>query len=271
MTVQPLLLVPAPAIQPYRYGLASVVVPADGSDPHSLWGVQYEQIAEYLPGVWPGACYMGVPTPNLNLPGGVATSMGLPFSVYAGVNCSVIGYDEQYILSRAQAILKLGWQNAAETAFWGGLEGNIPYLTSASVVAASGVSMTAGVSALEDYLGHNYLGVGIIHAPRAAAPYAKYARQIVDRSNDLQTILGTRWCFGGGYLNTGPGGSAAPANTIWMYATGLVTARLGAPFVNGGLGQNLSRLTNIQTEFAEQQTVLTVDGPIVAVSVDVTK
>lgn len=267
--VQPLLIVEAPAIQPYRYGLESVAQPAPTPDLHWLNGVQYEQLGTYEPGVWPGSCAVGA-TGNLSLPSTASPSIGLPFSAYAGVTCAVVGYSEDYIRARAYAILKMGWQHAAEQALWSGTGSTAPALTSATTIAATGVSMIAGVAALEDYLANNYLGVGVIHAPRKASARAAYARQVEDRGNELQTIIGTRWCFGGGYPNTGPGGVAAGTNIAWMYATGLITVRRDEPFINGGLAQSFDRSTNQQTVFAEQPSVLTVDGPIVAVSVDLT-
>lgn len=278
MTIQPLLLVPAPPIQPYRYGLESVAVPLswDGVDPkpgdadHGQMGVEYEGIATYEPGVWPGTCF-DAEAGSLNLPSGAGVTQGLPFSVYAGVTCSVVGYTEEYILSRARAILKLGWQHGAEQALWSGAGSSAPALTSAGTTAATGVSMTAAVGALEKYMGANYLGTAVIHAPRDAAAYLAEAHQIFERGNQLQTALGSQFVFGGGYPNTAPGGGAAGANTIWMYATGLLTARRAEPFINGDLGASLNRATNVQNVFAEQPTVLTVDGPIVAVSVDLTK
>lgn len=271
MTVQPLLIVDAPGIQPYRYGLLSVAQPADTSDGHWRLGVEYEALTSYLPGVWPGACYEGVDG-NLTLPAGAGMTAALPFSVYAGVDCKAVGYTEQYVLSKAQAILKLGWQNAAESALWSGTVGNTPALTSAGTLAATGnVSLTAGIAALESYLGTYYTGVGTIHAARLVAPYAQKVFQTVERAGQLQTVLGTQWCFGGGYPNTGPGNAAPGANIAWLYATGLITVRRDEPFINGGLAQALNRSTNDTTVFAEQPTVLTVDGPIVAVAVDLTK
>lgn len=273
MSVQPLRIVDAPALMPYRYGLASVAQAASVDDVHELFGLQYEQIAEYLPGVLRGACYEG-PVTNVSLPAGSGTAyaVGLPFSVYAGVQCSPMGYSEEYILNRARAILKLGWQNAAETALWaGGSANNAPTLAASGstvIAGASGVSFTAGLAALEQYMGANYLGTAVIHGRRDAAPWAAKNFQIFERSGQLQTVLGSQWCFGGGYQNTSPSGVAAPAGSLWLYATGLVQVRLGAPFINGGLAENYNRSTDVQTVFAEQQTVLTVDGPTAAVLVN---
>lgn len=270
--VQPLLIVDGPAIQPYRYGLESVAVPAPTPE-HWEMGVEYEQIATYLPGVWPGTCFDGEASSE-GLPGNAPIVQGLPFSVYAGVSCPIVGYTEEYILARARAILKLGWQNGAEQALWSGLGSSAPALTSASIIpGATGVSLVAGIAALEDYLGKNYLGTGVIHVPRKGAAYLSNAH-IAERGNQLQTLLGTQFVFGGGYPNTNPtaaGGGSAAANTLWMIATGMITARRDDPFIPGGVGQAFNRTTNIQNVIAEQVTVLTVDGPIVAVSVDLTK
>lgn len=269
---QMLKLVSAPSLTPYRYGLASVAQPVSVADEHELYGLQYEQIAEYQPGVATGACYLG-PASNISLSSGSAApyAEGLPFSVYAGVQCSPVGYTEDYINSRALAILKLGWQNGAEEALWSGAVNNAPSLAAsgnAVIAGASGVSFTAGVAALESYMGANYLGTAVIHARRDAAPWAAKNFQISERAGQLQTVLGSQWCFGGGYANTSPLGVAAPAGSLWMYATGLVTVRLAAAFINGGLAQAYSRTTDLQSVFAEQPTVLTVDGPTVAVLVN---
>lgn len=271
MTIYPTLLVEAPPIQPYKYGLASVAVPADTSDGHWRLGVEYEPISSYEPGVLPGTCYEGV-SPTVSLPSGVGTNVSLPYSAYAGVSCSIVGYTEEKILARARAILKLGWQHAAESALWTGAAGNLPALSQAGSVLASGGSIVDGLATLESYLGSNYTGVGVIHVPRLGAPYLADRHQIFERGvNQLQTALGSQFVFGGGYPNTAPGGGAAGAGNLWMYATGLITIRMDEAFINGGLAQALNRATNVQTVFAEQPTVLTIDGPIVAVRVDLTK
>lgn len=266
----PLLLVEAPAVTPYRYGLASVAQGAPVSDAHWRMGVEYEQIGTYAANVWPGACYEGA-TPDLDLPAGAPTVQGLPFSVYAGVDCKPIGYTEEYILARARAILALGWQHAAEQALWTGAAGSAPALISTTETIDTGLSVVAGIAALEKYLTDNYSGVGVIHAARDFAAYAQQQRQIVERVGSLQTVLGTGFCFGGGYPNTAPGGDAAEDGTMWLYATGMLTVRRDEAFISGGLGAALSRLTNDAMVYAEQPTVLTVDGPIAAVSIDLTQ
>jgi len=265
------LLVEAPAITPYQYGLAAVAQPADTSNPHWQMGVEYEPISSYEVGALPGACYG---SPSVSLPEGVATVKALPFSLYAGVDCKAVGYDEAYILARAQAILKLGWQHGAEQALWSGagVSGLEPVLngTYVATTVGTGLSIVDAVAALEDYLGDNYLGQGVVHATRGVASYAKRDRQVVERAGKLQTVLGTQWAFGGGYDGTGPGDASPATGTTWLYATGLITIRRADPFVNGSLGSALNRTTNDTLVFAEQPTVLTVDGPIAAVSVDLT-
>lgn len=265
--VQPLLIVDAPAIQPYMYGLESVAVPQPTDDFHWEMGVEYESIGQYLTGLWPGVCFDAEPVAASGA-SGVPITQGLPFAVNAGVSCSIVGYTEQYILSRAQAILKLGWQNGAEKALWTGSVSNSPALTSNSALpGASGVSWVSAISQLEAYLGANYLGRGVIHVPRGGAAYLSNTHAI-DRGNSLQTILGTQFVFGGGYPNTGPGGVAAPPGYMWIWASGMVGVRRGEPFIPGGLAQWLNRNTNIQNVTAQQQTVLTLDGPVMGALVN---
>lgn len=271
MTVYPTLLVAAPALQPYRYGLASAAVPASTDDAHWALGVEYEPFGSYLPGVWPGACYVGE-TSTMNLPDGIGTIVGLPFSVFAGVECKALGYSEDDIRARAKAILDLGWQNAAESALWSGAVGNTPFLTQAgSTVIASGVSMADGIGALEGYMGANYLSNAVIHIPRGGAAKAAAQHQIFERAGKLESAVGSQFVFGGGYPGTGPGGVSAGANNMWIFATGLITVRRSEPQQYGGLEAALNRTTNIETLFYEQPTVLTLDGPIAAVRVDLTK
>lgn len=274
-TVTPELLVEAPPVTPYQYGLAAVAVPADTGDPHWANGVIYEPIATYEPGVLPGGCYSGV-RPAVALSGGAGVVSGLPFAAYAGVDCKAVGYDEAFILARARAILQLGWQHAAEVALWtgGGVTGLAPVLNGASVattVGSGAVSITDAVALLEAYMASNYLGTAVFHAPRGLAAYAQRYRQIVERVGKLQTVLGSSWVFGGGYDGTGPGDAAPASNTLWMYATGLVTVRRGEAVINGGLEAALNRSTNQAPVYAQEPIVLTVEGPIAAVSVDLTK
>lgn len=269
--VQPLLIVDAPSEQPYRYGLQSVAVPQPTDNPHWQLGVEWESIATYDPQIWPGTCFVAEPGQQA-LPGGAAINTAQPISIYAGVECDALGYTEDYIVSRAQAILQLGWQQAAENALWSGAGGYAPALTSTgNVPLGTGVSMVKGLALLEQWLGQNYNAVGVIHVPRLGGPYMANAH-VVNQGNSLQSILGTQYVFGGGYPNTGPGGTAAGADTLWMYATGQVGVRRSAPFVNGGLAQGLIRSTGQQIVFAEQINVLSIDGPAPAcVSVDLTK
>lgn len=267
----PRLLVEAPAVVPYQYGLASIAQPAPMDGDHWQNGVEYEPISSYMTAIGVGACGAGA---TRVIPAGQATTRGLPFSMYAGVDCSPVGYDEDYVNSRAQAILKLGWQQAAETALWtgGGVTSLAPVLNSASTpVQATALSIVQAIAALEAYIRKNYLGVGVIHAVPAVAAYAQRNHLIVERVGKLQTILGTDLCFGGGYDGTGPGNVTPAANSTYLYATGLITIRRGEPRVNGGLPAGFIRETNHQKVYAEQPAVLTVDGPIVAVSVDLTK
>lgn len=272
--VQPLLIVDAPSEQPYRYGLQSVAIPQPTSDPHWQLGVEWESIATYDPQIWPGTCFVAEPGQQ-TLPGGAPINVADPVSIYAGVECDPLGYTEDYIVSRASGILALGWQNAAEQALWGGAGGYAQALTlTAGSPIATGVSMVKGLALLEQWLGNNYNGVGVIHIPRLGGPYLANAH-VVNQGNQLQSVLGTQYVFGGGYENTGPGasgGTAPGTDVLWMYATGQVGVRRSVPSSNGGLAQGLIRSTGQQIVYAQQITVLSIDGPAPAcVAVDLTK
>lgn len=266
----PMLIVDAPPVTPYQYGLASAATPAPTDDPHWRMGVQYEPIPTYAVAVYPGPCNTG--RPSKPLPAGLGTVQGLPFGLYAGVDCKSVGFSEEYVLSRARAILDAGWQHGAEAALWngGGVTGLAPVLNAnGTPTVGTGLSLTAAVAALEKYLTDHYLGVGVIHATRDVAAVAQRQRQIVERVGKLQTVLGTQWVFGGGYDGTGPNNTAPTTGTTWLYATGALTIRRDAPTVPGqGIAGFLNRDTNQALVYAEQLAVLTVDGPIAAASVN---
>lgn len=267
----PRMLVEAPAVTPYQYGLRSVAVPGDLTDAHWQMGVEYEQIGTYLASIYPGPCGA---RPSKTLSAEAAHVVGAPFGIYAGVDCKLVGYSEDYVIARAKAILELGWGHAAEIALWngGGVSGATPRLNAAGTTTiATGLSMTAGIAALEKYLGDNYAGVGLIHAPRFVAPYMDAKLLVHERTGKLQTVLGTGLAFGGGYDNTGPNNAAPGANIAWLYATGPVRVYRGEAWVNGALAAALNRDDNSTLAYAEQPALLTVDGPpIAAVSVNLT-
>ena len=258
-------------------------LPGDGN----RWenGVQYQvQTCADVSG-WTPVCPPTVPvdkTFDLRFP----TITGEPFVAFLGIDCPLVGYD----LTEFETAVRNGFlaneARLVEEAFWTGKFGNKPSLagtipepsdcvnlTPGDTNYAGGNAMTivGGVSALEDYLGANYGGVGVIHSPRGVAPYAARDMQIERSGTRLTTTLGTRWAFGGGYtVNTGPDGVQAPAGEAWLYATGAVTIYRGDVFINPDqLRAAFDTRTNQVEILAERVYVITRECVCAAVRVKV--
>lgn len=288
MAVYPPITIPAPPVERATGGLYSAAnmpeLPADGGGSRWESGVQYENETCAVPGSWAVVCIddedRADKVPTLALP--VVT--GTPFVAYLGVQCALIGHSLDEYARMVNNALDLCEQKAVERTFWTGDMSNDPHLASGvfdAVTNPNGViilgpdagvtplGVVQGVAALEQYLGDNYCGVGILHAPRAVAPFAAENNQIVGSGNRMTTTLGTRWAFGAGYsVNTGPTGVEAPDGTAWIYATGQVTILRSDIWMQpGAVEQAFNRRTNDAEMYAERAFVITTECVKAAVRV----
>lgn len=190
-----------------------------------------------------------------------------PFIVMAGVACGSLGtlnVDDQ---ARARAALAAGEQRAVEATFE---RGNIdPSLSNGAVVTPGGTGalrVKRAVGTLERYLRSEYGGVGVIHASPLLAEYIRPDRD----GNVMRTQLGTPIAFGSGYLGVDPtSGAAAPANQVWIYATGAVTIRRSAVSLPATGAETLDRSTNQVLMIAERGVMVAIDCvPVAAALVD---
>lgn len=257
---------PAPA--PPRFGLFSVVVSPDvTSEDHWESGVRWAGSAcEPAAIVGMGCTDQGDPV-LFGMPktarDGQAYPEGSPFAVIGSSSCSPIGGQWTSGEDRAMAHLLLGAERAVERAVYLGEAGNVMTLVDPSTVdvtptPGTAVSVTAGVAVLESYLAANHHSVGVIHAnPREVLKMAGGGILTTVPTNSvqpLQTHLGTLVASEGGMSGAvGPDGSAAPAGTHWMYATGRPQLRRSAPqFIAGGPAGALNRSTNDMDVYVEQ-------------------
>lgn len=181
--------------------------------------------------------------------------IGEPFVVYDGRTCP--GKTEEEMRASARARLALSEQRQVEQMFW--LGPNQPHLADPSVTIvhdpSQPVSPAMAVALLEGCLSDQYLGVGLLHAPRFTAGLFAREYQIAYELGTgpiLRTSLGTGWVFGAGYPRTGPDGSTPPAGQAWVYATGQVAIR------RTGVVENARRdsRTGCVTGLAERTVVL---------------
>jgi hypothetical protein len=190
-----------------------------------------------------------------------------PFMVIAGVACGSLGTLDVDDQDRARASLAAAEPRLVERTFE---RGNIvPALVSASTVTPNGataVSVKRAVGLLETYLRSNYSGVGALHA---APILAEYMRPTKD-GNVLRTRLGTPIAFGSGYAGVNPTtGAAAPANQVWLYATGAIIVRRSQVQLPATGAETLNRVTNQTLMIAERSIMVAVDCvPPAAVLVD---
>jgi hypothetical protein len=160
------------------------------------------------------------------------------FTVYAAFDCSLIGLPE---VDQAAEALARSEAFQVSRAFWSGQAGGQatvwPHLaadtvlddpqgirlqTAADVVLGTTDDAATAIGRLEAALAEQYGGLGVVHVPVVALASLK-ARGLVQQNGEdgaLRTPGGHRVVAAAGYAGTGPDGAAAPAGSVWLYATG---------------------------------------------------
>jgi hypothetical protein len=252
----PRLIVDPPAFVDRQFGLLSVVQPRyDAPDEHWRNGV-----------TWQDTCGMGgvtydpycLPESAGNTPADkagnitVATFGARPFTVFGEVNCSPVGYSQEFQRARAVDALTRTEQFQVEQAVWTGAAGGdagqvVPHLAADTAVfdtssilqvtlqcAATSVSgstvldITEGLQRLEAAMGACWPGQLTIHVPLILGQALIQWGLVKTDGAQLKTISGNLVALGAGYPGTSPAG-VATANVAWMYATGPVMAYRSRP------------------------------------------
>lgn len=161
--------------------------------------------------------------PTFHNPGEIDPIHGWDFYTY--YDCRTGPDGSQTLVAEAKAGLTRGIPQAVEVAFWHDVLANASsHILNAGSASTDAVSLVAGVAALEDYIATNYAGQATFHATRGASAFLKDHRQVVGQPGDqLETVLGSKWAFYGGSVNTSPAGVVAPHGYFWLYATSQVT------------------------------------------------
>jgi hypothetical protein len=274
--VYPPLRIDPPSVERALGGLYSVAPPQDGPGEGNRWenGIEYQAETCADPSTWAVTCGTDplrvAKTSTLELP----TITGTPFVAYLGILCTKVGYTFEEFARLTRNGLDICEQRAVERTFWTGDMGNDPHLAdpTTTILANSDVTplgVLQGVAALESWLGENYCGVGVLHAPRGLSPYAANFQLIRGSGARLTTPLGTRWAFGSGYsVNTGPDGTPAPDGSAWIYVTGQVNIWRSPIWMQPDeLEQSFNRVTNDVEMFAERAFVITTECTVAAVRV----
>lgn len=154
------------------------------------------------------------------------TEHASPITIYAGTECSAMGWSFDEAREHVLATLELGEQAAVEAAWW--RDGLAPRAVDLTPPEGP-VSVAQGVAALEGCLGEAYGGVGTLHVPAGVAALLGCCNILREDSTGLRTWAGNCAVIGAGYSaeNSGPDGIPAEPGTAWLYISGPVHIRRG--------------------------------------------
>lgn len=220
---------------PLPYGiLGGCTRVIDVDDEHELLGVEWMALGCCPVQDWPDWCPPEEESPGEESPAGPPTKEfcspghehAEPITIYAGVECSTIGWSYEEAVRHVRASLALGEQQAVESAFW-------RYHLAPRAVdltpQGGAVNIAQGVAALEGCLAEQYGGVGTLHVPAGAAALLGCCNIAYRDGDSLRTLAGNCVIVGSGYsaANSGPDGTPAPPGEAWLYVSGPVVVRRG--------------------------------------------
>jgi len=149
-----------------------------------------------------------------------------PLTAYAGIECSTFGITYAEASERVLDQLRMGEQRVLENWFMTRFLANSTHTVDITPLAGA-VHIVNGVGALESWLGDNYGGQGVIHAPIGTSTLFSMHR-ITDFAPDgecLRTLAGNSVILGAGYsANVGPIAPpgvppVATSGEAWIYIT----------------------------------------------------
>lgn len=201
---------------------------------HELNGVEWLALGCHPVNDWPDPCEEespgeespgSPPQKEFNRP---VTEHAAPITVYAGAECSALGWNYEEARAHAEASMALGEQQALEAAFWR----TKLAMEAVDLTPADGpVSIAQGIAALEGCLAETYGGIGTLHVPAGAAALLGCCNILREdpETGSLRTLAGNCAIIGAGYsaMNTGPGNIPAEPGTAWIYITGPLVIRRG--------------------------------------------
>lgn len=226
-------LVPPITGEPSPHGLLGGCIPVvNAGDVHQLNGT--DMLTESCAGTNP---WQNCPTdtaaefPWTNPASKIFDRMGSctfePVTVYAGIECATFGISYAESGARAMNQLILGEQFTLENWFMTRWLANATHTVDLTP-GAGAVHIVNGIGILESWLGAEYGGQGVLHAPIGTASLLAMHHQVRDGVSDEtcpETLAGNSVILGAGYsANVGPATppavpAVAPAGEAWLYIT----------------------------------------------------
>ncbi|WP_228980135.1 cupin [Streptomyces sp. DH12] len=237
---------------------------------HELNGVQWMGLGCCPVRDWEDPCATLPPTPPVEK--GYCrpeTEHADPITVYAGAECSALGWSYEEARAHAEASLLLGEQQALEAAWW---RTKLAVEAVDLTPAAGPVHVAQGVAALEACMGQRYGGLGTLHVPTDVAAILGCCNVLREdpASGALRTLVGNCAVLGAGYsaVGTGPGNVPAEPGTAWVYMTGPVEIRRGpAMVIPDKPGPSVDYRTNDRRVLAERTFVVSTTCTVCAIQV----
>lgn len=242
---------------------------------HELNGVEWLSLGCCPVHDWPDPC--DEPAPPEESPGAPTQKQfcrpmlehAVPITVYAGAECSTLGWSYEEARAHAEASLALGEQAALEAAWW---RDKLAVAAVDLTPAAGPVTIAQGVAALEGCLAQSYGGVGTLHIPVGAAALLSCCNILREDpvTGSLRTLAGNCAVIGAGYsvTNTGPGNTPAEPGTGWLYITGPIAVRRGpVDLIPDQRGSSVNIRTNDQKLLAERTFVVGTTCAVCAIQV----
>lgn len=215
--------------EPLPHGILSgCTTVIDVTDPHELLGTEWRPLscADAHDTTWcPDDDEPPVAGKIFARPG---VCSGAPVTIYAGSECSTIGWSYPEALEHARETLRMGEQRALEEWF---MREFLCTVGEDLTPAAGALSIAQGVGVLESWLGTEYGGTGVIHVPAGAAALLGCCNIVHMDGGSPRTLLGNCLILGAGYAaNLGPPGcTPADPGEAWLYATSPIRVRREAP------------------------------------------
>lgn len=263
--------------EPLPHGILNACTDVrDVDDVHELLGVEWLALGCCPVHVWRDPCFNDE-SPGDESPGAMPRKEfcrpqlehAEPITVYAGAECSTLGWTYAEARAHAEASLELGEQQAVEAGFWSSRLA----MTATDLTPAEGpVNIAQGVAALEGCLAEQYGGGGTLHVPAGAAALLGCCNLVRENpaTGSLRTLAGNCVIIGAGYsaMNTGPGGIPAEPGTAWLYITGPVVVRRGpVDTIPDRPGPSVNIKTNDRKVLVERTVVVATTCTVCAIQV----